>query len=93
MMKKDVAKLQTAIRSVDPAGAGPDHKTPRSQDGLQRRDCPRRICRRDVAENAAGDNDMGGQHVGKTIDYAGVTAKTVAGIIGVKVWIYKGENN
>src|SRR3954471_21039015 len=26
------------------------------------------------------------------IDYAGVTAKTVAGIIGVKVWIYKGEN-
>jgi small subunit ribosomal protein S3 len=26
------------------------------------------------------------------IDYAAVTAKTVAGIIGVKVWIYKGEN-
>lgn len=25
------------------------------------------------------------------IDYAGVTAKTNAGIIGVKVWIYKGE--
>ncbi len=25
------------------------------------------------------------------IDYAGVTAKTAAGIIGVKVWIYKGE--
>jgi small subunit ribosomal protein S3 len=25
------------------------------------------------------------------IDYAGVTAKTPAGIIGVKVWIYKGE--
>lgn len=27
------------------------------------------------------------------IDYAGVTAKTNAGIIGVKVWIYKGEVN
>jgi small subunit ribosomal protein S3 len=27
------------------------------------------------------------------IDYAGVKAKTVAGIIGVKVWIYKGETN
>jgi small subunit ribosomal protein S3 len=26
------------------------------------------------------------------IDYAGVTAKTIAGIIGVKVWIYKGDN-
>ena len=25
------------------------------------------------------------------IDYAGVAAKTAAGIIGVKVWIYKGE--
>ena len=25
------------------------------------------------------------------IDYAQVTAKTVAGVIGVKVWIYKGE--
>lgn len=25
------------------------------------------------------------------IDYAGVAAKTTAGIIGVKVWIYKGE--
>jgi small subunit ribosomal protein S3 len=25
------------------------------------------------------------------IDYAQVTAKTVAGIVGVKVWIYKGE--
>ncbi len=25
------------------------------------------------------------------IDYAGVTAQTNAGIIGVKVWIYKGE--
>jgi small subunit ribosomal protein S3 len=25
------------------------------------------------------------------IDYAQVDAKTVAGIIGVKVWIYKGE--
>ena len=25
------------------------------------------------------------------IDYANVKAKTVAGIIGVKVWIYKGE--
>jgi len=27
------------------------------------------------------------------IDYAGVPAKTAAGIIGVKVWIYKGEVN
>ncbi len=27
------------------------------------------------------------------IDYAGVPAKTVAGIIGVKVWIYKGESS
>lgn len=27
------------------------------------------------------------------IDYAGVKAKTVAGIIGVKVWIYKGESS
>lgn len=27
------------------------------------------------------------------IDYAGVKAQTVAGIIGVKVWIYKGEAN
>ncbi len=27
------------------------------------------------------------------IDYAGVRAKTIAGIIGVKVWIYKGENS
>lgn len=27
------------------------------------------------------------------IDYAQVSAKTVAGIIGVKVWIYKGEVN
>ncbi len=27
------------------------------------------------------------------IDYAGVTAKTIAGIIGVKVWIYKGETS
>ncbi len=27
------------------------------------------------------------------IDYAGVKAQTVAGIIGVKVWIYKGEVN
>jgi small subunit ribosomal protein S3 len=26
------------------------------------------------------------------IDYAHVPAKTAAGIIGVKVWIYKGEN-
>lgn len=26
------------------------------------------------------------------IDYAGVRAQTIAGIIGVKVWIYKGEN-
>jgi small subunit ribosomal protein S3 len=25
------------------------------------------------------------------IDYAQVNAQTVAGIIGVKVWIYKGE--
>jgi len=25
------------------------------------------------------------------IDYAQVSAQTVAGIIGVKVWIYKGE--
>jgi small subunit ribosomal protein S3 len=27
------------------------------------------------------------------IDYAGVKAQTIAGIIGVKVWIYKGENS
>ena len=27
------------------------------------------------------------------IDYAGVKAQTVAGVIGVKVWIYKGENS
>jgi small subunit ribosomal protein S3 len=26
------------------------------------------------------------------IDYAGVQAQTIAGVIGVKVWIYKGEN-
>jgi small subunit ribosomal protein S3 len=26
------------------------------------------------------------------IDYAGVQARTIAGVIGVKVWIYKGEN-
>jgi len=26
------------------------------------------------------------------IDFASVQAKTAAGIIGVKVWIYKGEN-
>ena len=26
-----------------------------------------------------------------TVDYAQVKAQTVAGIIGVKVWIYKGE--
>jgi small subunit ribosomal protein S3 len=25
------------------------------------------------------------------IDYSGATAKTPAGVIGVKVWIYKGE--
>lgn len=27
------------------------------------------------------------------IDYAGVKAQTIAGVIGVKVWIYKGESN
>jgi small subunit ribosomal protein S3 len=27
------------------------------------------------------------------IDYAGVKAQTIAGVIGVKVWIYKGENS
>lgn len=26
------------------------------------------------------------------IDYAGVRAQTIAGVIGVKVWIYKGDN-